>query len=149
MELLTLLKKNTPFIDLRSPKEFEKGALPTSYNFPILNNDERHQIGIKYKNHGNSEAVQLGLTLVHGDERSLRIESWRRFLLKHPNAYLYCWRGGQRSKIAADWLKGMGIEVPIIQGGFKALRNLCLEILHDIKNDNRTWCVLGGKTGSG
>ena len=49
MELLTLLKKNTPFIDLRSPKEFEKGALPTSYNFPILNNDERHQIGIKYK----------------------------------------------------------------------------------------------------
>ena len=38
-----------PLIDVRAPIEYEKGAFPNSINIPILNNEERHIIGICYK----------------------------------------------------------------------------------------------------
>jgi len=37
-----LFVHDTPFLDVRSEDEFAKGSLPNSFNFPILNNYERH-----------------------------------------------------------------------------------------------------------
>ena len=52
-----IVLKNIPLIDVRAPIEFEKGAFQTSVNLPILTNEERHIIGICYKEKGNDEAT--------------------------------------------------------------------------------------------
>ena len=41
---------------------------------------------------------------------------------------IYCMRGGQRSQIAKSWLSEIGLNVSIIEGGYKAIRKLILKI---------------------
>ena len=36
-------------IDVRSPSEFKIDHIPGSINIPILNDEERHKVGVKYK----------------------------------------------------------------------------------------------------
>ena len=48
-----------PLLDVRASIEFEKGAFINSTNIPILTTDERHIIGICYKEKGNEEATKL------------------------------------------------------------------------------------------
>jgi tRNA 2-selenouridine synthase len=115
---------------------------------PILNDDERNQVGILYKKNGQDKAIKLGYQLVENDKIN-RIQLWKNFITNNPNTHLYCMRGGLRSEIAKSWLHEVGIEIPIIDGGFKALRNASMEILNSIENDNKQWIILGGRTGSG
>ena len=53
-------------IDVRAPVEFVSGALPSATNLPLMNDDERHQVGIRYKNNGQQSAIELGHQLIHG-----------------------------------------------------------------------------------
>ena len=145
---LDIFKNNTPLIDLRAPIEFAKGALPTSVNIPILNDDQRAKVGIKYKNQGLDEAEKLGFNLVK-NEREHKISLWKKFIDKNPDTYIYCMKGGKRSEIARSWLHDAGINVPAVKGGFKALRNTAIEILNSVKNDDKTWLILAGRTGTG
>jgi len=146
---LELLRANTPLIDLRSPIEFAKGTFPQSVNLPILNNDERAKIGKTYKHQGNAAAVKLGHRLVSGDQKENRVSDWKEFIEKNPSTWMYCMRGGQRSGIAQDWLEDIGINVSIIEGGYKALRRTSLKILDSVNEDDKRWIVLGGRTGTG
>ena len=146
---LELLRANTPLIDLRSPIEFAKGTFPQSVNLPILNNDERAKIGKTYKHQGNDAAVKLGHRLVSGDQKENRVSGWKEFIEKNPSTWMYCMRGGQRSNIAQDWLDDIGVKVPIVNGGYKALRQTSLETLDSVKDDKKRWIVLGGRTGTG
>ena len=145
---INIIKNNIPLIDLRAPIEFAKGAFPMSVNIPILNNDQRAQVGTKYKNQGNDAAEKLGFNLLK-NERNKKIFLWKKFIDKNPTVYLYCMRGGKRSKIAQSWLRDEGISIPIINGGYKALRNTAIEILDSVKNDGKNWLILAGRTGSG
>src|SRR4051812_46707269 len=43
---IMLFDKNSALIDVRSPGEFEQGHIPGFANLPILNNEERHQVGL-------------------------------------------------------------------------------------------------------
>tara|TARA_B100001250_G_scaffold413752_1_gene448943 strand:- start:1301 stop:2347 length:1047 start_codon:yes stop_codon:yes gene_type:complete len=146
---LELLKNKIPFIDLRSPVEFAKGAFPQSVNLPILNNAERAEVGKVYKHHGNTSAVKFGHQLISGEHRETKIFGWKKFMDNNPSAWMYCMRGGQRSNIAQDWLANIGLEVPIVTGGYKALRQTALETLESVKDDQKRWIVLGGRTGTG
>ena len=146
---LELLRANTPLIDLRSPIEFAKGTFPQSVNLPILNNDERAKIGKTYKHQGNAAAVKLGHRLVSGDQKENRVSDWKEFIEKNPSTWMYCMRGGQRSGIAQDWLEDIGINVSIIEGGYKALRRTSLKILDSVNEDDKRWIILGGRTGTG
>ena len=146
---LELLKNKTPFIDLRSPIEFAKGTFPQSVNLPILNNDERAEVGKTYKHHGNAAAVELGHRLISGDHKKIRVSRWKKFIDKNPASYLYCMRGGKRSQIAKSWLSDEGISVPVVDGGYKALRNTAIEILNSVKKDQKNWVILAGRTGTG
>ena len=56
---INIIKKSIPLIDLRAPIEFTKGAFPSSVNIPILNDNQRAQVGIKYKNQGNNAAEKI------------------------------------------------------------------------------------------
>ena len=67
IDLLNIIKNRTPLIDLRAPIEFNKGAFPTSINIPILNDEERTQVGITYKYSGQNAAIELGYNLIEKD----------------------------------------------------------------------------------
>ena len=147
--LLPLIKNKIPFIDVRAPSEFILGAVPTSKNLPILSNNERIEVGKMYKENGNEAAIEKGYSLVNGKIKDKRISNWIKFVKKNPQAQMYCARGGQRSKIAQNWLKEIGVDIDIVEGGFKALRNTCIEVLDSASSDNKEWIIIAGKTGSG
>ena len=142
-----ILKNQCPVIDVRSPDEYVKGAIPSAINLPILNNDERQQVGACYKNEGQSAAIRLGHKLVAGSVRARRVNNWTSFANSHEGALFCCWRGGLRSRIAHEWLAETGSNIPIVKGGSKALRRYCLQRIE--ASVEHSWLVLGGRTGSG
>jgi len=142
-----ILRDNTPVLDVRAPNEYARGSLPNSVNMPILTDNERAEVGIRYKQSGNEAAVALGYDLVKGSAKHQRIEAWSGFIQSHPDALVTCWRGGQRSAIAQQWLADLGFEVPRIAGGFKAVRQCSLDVFE--QSGSRRWIVIAGSTGVG
>ncbi|MDZ4956979.1 tRNA 2-selenouridine(34) synthase MnmH, partial [Clostridium perfringens] len=129
--------------------EYEKGAFLNSFNFPILNNEERHIIGICYKEKGNEEATKLGYKLVSGKIKDERVNSWVTFIKDNPNAMLYCFRGGSRSRIAQEWITdALDREIYRLEGGYKAFRNYLIDSLAP-ENQSYKPIILTGFTGSG
>jgi tRNA 2-selenouridine synthase len=138
----------TPLIDVRAPIEFELGSLPNAVNLPILNNQERAQVGTIYKDEGNDAAVKLGHRLISGTIKEERIQQWLEFLKKNPEAVLYCFRGGQRSRITQQWLKEAGANRPLLTGGYKLGRQILLEKIKQFSETQEMISVCG-PTGSG
>jgi len=138
---------NTPLMDVRAPIEFQRGAFPTAKNLPIMDDEQREEVGILYKQHGQDHAIQRGHELVHGKIRETRIANWVNFAKLHPNAYLYCFRGGLRSKITQQWMREAGVDIPIITGGYKALRTFLIQEL-ETAVAQCSFTLIGGKTGS-
>ena len=134
-----------PLIDVRAPVEFADGAFPTAVNLPILDDAERQQIGICHKESGPEAAVKLGHKLISGQVKEERIAQWLKFIDEHPTAQLYCFRGGQRSEIACNWLKDAGIEINRIPGGYKQLRNCLLAVFEALP----PLVIVSGQTGTG
>lgn len=145
---MSIIKNDTPLIDLRAPIEFNNGAMPTSINIPILNNEQRASVGIKYKNEGRGSAEKLGFNLVK-DKKNELVSMWKKFIKENPDTYIYCMRGGRRSQIAQQWLNDEGINVPFIKGGYKTLRQSCIEILNSVDDNQKEWIILAGRTGTG
>ena len=136
-------------LDVRAPVEYEQGAFPHTENIPILNDEERHEIGIRYKNQGQDSAIELGHRLVSGDVKESRIDAWADFFQQHPDAALYCFRGGMRSKLTQQWLyEKTGRKIPRVKGGYKALRQFLLQQLESASQQMRFY-VLSGRTGVG
>jgi tRNA 2-selenouridine synthase len=73
---------------------------------------------------------------------------WQKYLSKNPDAKLYCFRGGQRSGIAQEWLAEAGSEITRLKGGYKAFRNFLMHQSEEISATTPT-LILGGRTGSG
>ena len=144
--LRNALCRDTPMIDVRAPVEFAQTALPFVQNLPILNDEEREQVGICYKNEGQAAATALGHRLVSGETKARRIQGWVTFLVKHPDALLFCARGGMRSKLAIQWLKDAGYSMTRIEGGYKQIRQLLVE---QYSVDPARLLILAGSTGVG
>ena len=144
----SIVLNNTPLIDVRAPIEFQKGAFINAVNLPLMNNEERHLIGIKYKEKGNAEALKLGHELVKDDVKQRRVEAWLDFKSEYPDALLYCFRGGQRSKISQEWMKESGQNIVRLKGGYKAFRSY---LMQEIENSTKRFkpIIIGGRTGSG
>ncbi|NKC01381.1 MAG: tRNA 2-selenouridine(34) synthase MnmH [Pseudomonadales bacterium] len=145
--LRSLLATNTPILDVRAEAEFEQGAIPNSINLPILNDAERTRVGITYKQQGQLAAEKVGHRLVSGEIRGGRVDGWKAFCAQDPTTVITCWRGGRRSQLAQEWLRDAGLDVERVAGGYKSLRQTCLDIL---ANDtlSKRWLVLAGKTGT-
>ena len=141
-----ILLQQNPLLDVRAPIEFAKGAFPQAFNLPLLNNEERHLVGTCYKQNGQTKAIELGHTLVSGKTKHDRIYAWQEFYKNNPTAFLYCFRGGLRSKISQQWLADAGIEMCLITGGYRALRQFLLSKL--IKADSEfDYVLVAGLTG--
>ena len=136
-------------IDLRSEREFLKGTIPGSINIPILNDEEYEKVGKRYKAEGQEAATKLGFQLVNDDLKKQRIDLWIDHIKDNPSCYIFCYRGGLRSKIASNWLRKENIRVRILQGGYKKFRSYIISQHIDISNYNKSWNVIGGLTGSG
>lgn len=143
----TIIRNKVPLMDVRAPIEFEKGAFEQSINYPLMNNSEREQVGIFYKNKGQAAAINLGNTLVSGQSKATRLTQWQNFAQENPQGYLYCFRGGLRSQTVQSWLKESGINYPLIIGGYKALRQFLLNELEQLALHPLT--ILSGNTGCG
>ena len=138
-----------PLVDVRAPVEFAEGAFPTAVNLPLMNDEERRRVGIRYKEQGSDEAVRLGHELVSGPVKAERVAAWARFLEARPDAVIYCFRGGMRSKIAQEWIaQETGRAVLRLEGGYKAFRRFLLEHLEPSAIRAEP-LVLGGRTGVG
>ncbi|PWE13967.1 tRNA 2-selenouridine(34) synthase MnmH [Alcaligenes faecalis] len=144
-----LFLNDVPLMDARAPIEFNKGAFPGALNLPLMNDEERHQVGICYKQHGQDAAIALGNKLVSGQIKKERLQAWVQFTQAHPDGYLYCFRGGLRSQITQTWLREeAGIRYPRVVGGYKAMRGFLLHNLEQTISSAR-FQILGGMTGTG
>lgn len=149
-EFLSIVRGHWHLIDVRSELEYEKSHLPDSVNLPILNNEHRVLVGTSYKREGREKALSLGHSLVSGDYRKDLVERWKNSILQSQKkqAAIFCWRGGLRSKISQDWLREVGIEIPRLEGGYKAFRNFILEEQTNLVSSSSA-IVVSGVTGSG
>lgn len=143
-----LFVNDRPMMDVRAPVEFAQGAFPSSCNLPLLDDDQRHIIGIEYAEKGQDAAIALGESLATPAIREHRLQQWRSFIEAHPDTVLYCFRGGLRSRITQQWLADAGIDIPLVEGGYKALRRFLIDRL-DAFCDSQPLCLIAGPTGSG
>ncbi|MGL5354442.1 MAG: tRNA 2-selenouridine(34) synthase MnmH, partial [Clostridium sp.] len=144
-----IVLNNVPLIDTRAPIEFIKGAFENSVNLPIMTDEERHLVGICYKEKGNEEAVKLGHKLVCGDIKEERLNGWKLFIENNPNAMIYCFRGGSRSTISQEWISTyLGKDIIKLNGGYKAFRNYLINELSPEAQTSKP-IILAGLTGTG
>ncbi len=144
-----LVVENIPLIDVRAPVEFAAGAFPTAVNLPLMNDEDRRLVGICYKEKGQAAAIALGHKLVCGSIKEERIFAWTDFIQQHPDALIYCFRGGLRSQLSQEWAElAVGREIPRLEGGYKAFRTYLMEQL-DPQLISSTPIIVGGRTGSG
>lgn len=131
-------------IDVRSPGEVARGALPGAHALPLMSDEERHLVGLRYAEAGQEAAIALGYELA-GPHLPARAAAWRAVADAGPTA-VACWRGGLRSALAVRHLDRPGVET--VAGGYKALRRHLMGGLRRAADAKRV-DVLGGLTGSG
>ena len=144
-----LFVDDIPLLDVRAPVEYQQGSFPHAVNLPLINNDERQAIGIRYKHQGQAKAIELGQELINGVVKDQRVANWKSFVQNFPHGALYCFRGGMRSKISQQWLyEATGIKYPRINGGYKAMRKyLITELEKSVQLIMPL--ILSGRTGTG
>ena len=155
-DLASLFINDIPLLDVRAPVEFEQGAFPNAVNIPLMTNEEREAVGIRYKEQGQDAAILLGSQLVTEEQQSKRKKKWAEFFAnnkknakKGGDGYLYCFRGGLRSQISQQWiLDETGKAYPRVKGGYKAMRRFLIESTERIAKQIPI-VILGGRTGSG
>ena len=123
------LSENTPIADVRSPSEFNSGHIPLAFNIPLFDDKEREAVGIKYNKEGRIPAIIEGLKH-SGPALEVKLEQALR-IAKNNQLLLHCWRGGMRSE-AMGWLFSLGgIEVKVLEGGYKSYRRHILRFLDE------------------
>lgn len=141
-EFLDRRDKNTCVIDVRAPKEYAKGHIPQAINIPIFSDEQRADIGTRYKKVSKLNAIQKGLEYF-ADNAVAKIKDLEDF--KEDEFLIYCWRGGNRSKAFGFFMESLGYKVYRLIGGYKSYRRLSQEVINQDKNI----VILSGFTGSG
>jgi len=122
------LETEAIFIDTRTPKEFQEDHLPKAINLPILSNEERHLVGITYKQVSQEKALEQGISYFSKKLPEFMKEVGR---YKDQKIIFYCWRGGLRSRAVTALLDSLGYDVLQLQGGYKYFRNYVRESLEN------------------
>lgn len=130
-------------LDTRSPGEYEQGHIPGAVSFPLFSNEERAQVGTCYKQVGKEEAIELGLEIIA--PKMVDFVRTAKQLAPNKQVRLHCWRGGMRSNSMAWLLETAGMQVTLLEGGYKAFRRWVRSTLATPRNI----ITLGGMTGTG
>ena len=131
-------------IDVRSENEFKEDSIPTSINYPVLNNNERDIVGKLYSNN-IFESRKLGAQIISKNiSKFLKLSNFKRT----DKILLYCWRGGMRSLSMYLVMKSIGYNVQILNKGYKSFRAYIRDFFENHVTKFR-FNILGGLTGSG
>jgi tRNA 2-selenouridine synthase len=141
---LLQLPPDRALLDVRTPAEYAQGHVPGALNLPLFSDEERAEVGTLYKQASPERAFLRGLDLAGAKLSGYVREAVR--LAPGRQLAVHCWRGGQRSGSMAALLSFAGFDVQVVQGGYKAYRQL---VQHEIANRSYRYVVLGGRTGSG
>jgi len=117
-------------------------------NLPLMSTEERHLVGIAYKQKGHDAAVALGHSLVKDERKVSRVKAWTDFMEANPEAMLYCFRGGERSRISQEWIAETEKSIVRLEGGYKAFRSYLMEETEKSVKQFTPY-IIGGRTGSG
>ncbi len=147
-QFLQMFLNDTPLMDVRAPVEFKAGSFPSAQLVPILDDEQRHEIGCVYADDGQDAAIERGLALATKDIRECRLAAWQAFVQENPHGYLYCFRGGLRSRTTQSWLAESGHPYPLVQGGYKAMRRFLLNEFERLLEQGNI-ILLAGATGVG
>lgn len=137
--------ENPILIDVRSEGEYLEATIPGALNLPLLNNEERAQVGSTYTQISPTLAKEEGLEFISPKLPNLvkQAQQWS----EQGPLVLFCWRGGMRSKSLASVLDLMGVPVYRLQGGYKAYRKKVLAFFE--QKPSLKFVVLRGNTGVG
>ena len=141
------LQKFDAVIDTRSPAEFAEDHLPNAINCPVLDNEQRIQVGTVYKQSSAFDAKKLGAGIVARNIAN-HIDTLFADKPKGWKPLIYCWRGGTRSGAMTHILRAIGWNAMQLEGGYKAWRGQVRTDLDTLplKFSSRVIC---GRTGSG
>ncbi|MFZ6011253.1 MAG: tRNA 2-selenouridine(34) synthase MnmH [Bacteroidota bacterium] len=137
------LRDTLPIADVRSESEFDEGHIQGAVNIPILNNQERVEVGTTYKQQGQMAAIKAGFRLV--GPRILDIVNNAENVAKERELLVHCWRGGMRSSNFCQFAEMAKIKTHQLAGGYKTYRQ---EALKSFRQPFQ-FIVIGGCTGSG
>lgn len=143
----TLSMDNIQLIDVRSTKEYEVDTIPTAINIPILTDQEREHVGYLYKQVNKEEAKETGLEYA-SKKLTMFYRETKKITDSKKKIVLFCYRGGMRSNSIARVLDTMGLNVFVLEGGYKSYRKYVNENLEQY-NDRIKFVVLHGYTGVG
>jgi tRNA 2-selenouridine synthase len=110
---------------------------------PLFSDEERAEVGTLYKRTGREASILRGLEIAGPKLAGFAVEGRR--AARANKVLVYCWRGGMRSANMGWLLEMAGLQVAVLEGGYKAYRNFIRGRLAGFAN----LAVLGGKTGSG
>ncbi|MDO5302270.1 MAG: tRNA 2-selenouridine(34) synthase MnmH [Tissierellia bacterium] len=137
---------NPLFVDLRSEGEYREATIPGAVNLPVLKNEERDHVGKVYVQESTDRAKELAVAYM-----APKLPSYYNFLSQASQSrevVLFCARGGMRSHILFDFLRGLGHKVFYLKGGYKGYRKMVRQTLPELVAE-RDFVVLNGLTGVG
>jgi tRNA 2-selenouridine synthase len=142
-----LYNDNTLLIDTRSEKEYAETAIPCAINFPVLNIQERHNVGLIYKKYSQKASEYLAIKYAEQKVAQLK-KTLVSSAADKRNIIVYCWRGGGRSKYLAKMISDLGYDISVLTKGFKSYRNNIVNYFN-LKHIPIKFLELRGMTGCG
>ncbi|SFL36293.1 tRNA 2-selenouridine(34) synthase MnmH [Halanaerobium salsuginis] len=139
--------KDSIYIDVRTSAEYQEATIPGAVNIELLDNTERKIIGTIYKQESPKAARLKGVEIVSPKLPKL-IKAINELSQKKKNIILFCARGGLRSKSLAEFAQLAGIEVYLLQNGYKDYRHFIMNKLANYQFEGEL-AVLHGNTGVG
>lgn len=133
-------------VDVRTPSEFEIDHIPGAINLPVLDNQERVEVGTLYTMN-SFEARKTGAADVTKNI-SKHISDYFQTKPQEYSPLIYCWRGGQRSSSMAIVLSEIGFQTFVLQGGYKAYRRGLQKNLETLPCQFK-YKIISGLTGTG
>ena len=134
-------------IDVRSPAEYAEDHFPGAISAPVLDDEQRAEVGTLYTQVSPFVAKKRGAALI-ARNIARHLETLFSEKPKQWKPLVYCWRGGQRSGAMAHILAQVGWSTGRLNGGYKIYRR---QVLADIESlpDTLDFRVVCGPTGSG
>ncbi|MGB3244785.1 MAG: tRNA 2-selenouridine(34) synthase MnmH [Sulfitobacter sp.] len=129
-------------IDVRAPVEFAEDHLPGAINLPVLNDEQRAEVGTIYAQ-SPFKARKIGGALV-AQNTALHLQGPLADKMGDWQPLVYCWRGGQRSGAFATILGQVGWRVQLLQGGYRSYRRLIAQSLYETPLPHRLILIEGG-----
>jgi tRNA 2-selenouridine synthase len=134
-------------IDTRSPAEYAEDHIPGAISAPVLDDEQRAQVGTLYTQVSQFDAKKLGAALLAKNVAG-HVETLFKGKGREWRPLVYCWRGGKRSGAMAHVLREIGWDATTLRGGYKAYRRWVVDRLCTLPESFR-FIVIHGPTGSG